>query len=177
MKCLACFARSSVSTWSWSAIWRVCLPDAIGASKTGTKIGCVWALADADLCQEQTPVWLSFLQGEKPVRRCRNADQRASLLARLGSLLDDNCANAFKNGEVTFQAFATYTQLASIDGSTLRAPEESRTTAPTPSPWHGRRAPRGGKGFGCTSEGRSFRHDGAGVALWARRCRVGAGRR
>jgi hypothetical protein len=37
--------------------------------------------------------------------------------------LYDKCADAFKNGEVTLHSFATFTQLASIDGSTLRAPE------------------------------------------------------
>jgi hypothetical protein len=35
----------------------------------------------------------------------------------------DTCADGFKNGEVTVHSFATYTQLASIDGSTLRAPD------------------------------------------------------
>jgi hypothetical protein len=37
--------------------------------------------------------------------------------------LYDKCADAFKNAEVTLHSFATYTQLASIDGSTLRSPE------------------------------------------------------
>jgi hypothetical protein len=37
--------------------------------------------------------------------------------------LYDKCADACKNGEVTLHSFATYTQLASIDGSTLRAPD------------------------------------------------------
>jgi hypothetical protein len=36
--------------------------------------------------------------------------------------LYDKCADACKNAEVTLHSFATYTQLASIDGSTLRAP-------------------------------------------------------
>jgi hypothetical protein len=36
--------------------------------------------------------------------------------------LYDKCAEACKNGEVRLHSFATYTQLASIDGSTLRAP-------------------------------------------------------
>ena len=36
--------------------------------------------------------------------------------------LYDKCADACKNGEVTVYSFATYGQLASIDGSTLRAP-------------------------------------------------------
>jgi hypothetical protein len=38
--------------------------------------------------------------------------------------LYDCCADACRNGEVTIRDFGTYTQLASIDGSTLRAPEE-----------------------------------------------------
>jgi hypothetical protein len=37
--------------------------------------------------------------------------------------LYDLCAEAFKDAEVRLHSFATYTQLASIDGSTLRAPE------------------------------------------------------
>jgi hypothetical protein len=37
--------------------------------------------------------------------------------------LYDTCADAFKNAEVTLHSFATFTQLASIDGSTLRALE------------------------------------------------------
>src|SRR2546430_1458010 len=37
--------------------------------------------------------------------------------------LYDCCADACRNGEVTIHDFGTYTQLASIDGSTLRAPE------------------------------------------------------
>ena len=34
----------------------------------------------------------------------------------------DKCANSCKNAEVTLHSFVTYTQLTSIDGSTLRAP-------------------------------------------------------
>ncbi|MBX9677156.1 MAG: hypothetical protein K2X38_00235 [Gemmataceae bacterium] len=37
--------------------------------------------------------------------------------------LYDAAADAFKNSEVTLHSFATFNQLASIDGSTLRAPE------------------------------------------------------
>jgi hypothetical protein len=36
--------------------------------------------------------------------------------------LYDKCADACKNAEITLHSFATYTQLAAIDGSTLRAP-------------------------------------------------------
>ncbi len=36
--------------------------------------------------------------------------------------LYDKCADACKNAEVTLHSFATYSQLASIDGSTLHAP-------------------------------------------------------
>jgi hypothetical protein len=39
------------------------------------------------------------------------------------ALLYDRCTDMFRNGEVTLHTFATFTQLASIDGSTLRAPE------------------------------------------------------
>ena len=38
-------------------------------------------------------------------------------------MLYDRCADALRNGEVVLHAFATHGQLASIDGSTLRAPE------------------------------------------------------
>jgi hypothetical protein len=45
------------------------------------------------------------------------------LSSKLGKTqLYDKCADSFKNGEVSLHSFATYTQLASIDGSTLRAP-------------------------------------------------------
>ena len=37
--------------------------------------------------------------------------------------LYDRCADGFKDSEVTLHSFATFTQLAAIDGSTLRAPE------------------------------------------------------
>jgi hypothetical protein len=37
--------------------------------------------------------------------------------------LYDKCADACKNTEVRLRSFATYTQLASVDGSTLRAPD------------------------------------------------------
>jgi hypothetical protein len=40
--------------------------------------------------------------------------------------LYDACADACKNAEVSIHSFATYTQLASIEGSTLRAPEGQR---------------------------------------------------
>jgi hypothetical protein len=39
------------------------------------------------------------------------------------TMLYDCCADAFRNGEVVLHSFATFTQLASIDGSTLRAPD------------------------------------------------------
>ena len=38
-------------------------------------------------------------------------------------MLYDRCADAFRNREVVLHTFATYVQLASIDGSTLRAPK------------------------------------------------------
>jgi hypothetical protein len=36
--------------------------------------------------------------------------------------LYDNCAENCRNAEVTLHSFSTYTQLVSIEGSTLRAP-------------------------------------------------------
>jgi hypothetical protein len=45
------------------------------------------------------------------------------LSSQLGKvMLYDRCADAFRNREVVLHTFATYVQLASIDGSTLRAP-------------------------------------------------------
>ena len=35
----------------------------------------------------------------------------------------DNCADAFKNQEVVLHSFGTFSQLASIDGNSLRAPD------------------------------------------------------
>jgi hypothetical protein len=37
--------------------------------------------------------------------------------------LYDQCANAFKNAEITLHSFATFSQLASVEGRTLRAPD------------------------------------------------------
>jgi hypothetical protein len=46
------------------------------------------------------------------------------LSSQLGKVrLYDACADAFRNGEVKLHSFATYAQLALIDGSKLRAPE------------------------------------------------------
>src|SRR5262245_31647930 len=39
------------------------------------------------------------------------------------ALLDDACADAFRNKETGLHGFATLTQLSSVDGSTLRAPD------------------------------------------------------
>jgi hypothetical protein len=51
-------------------------------------------------------------------------DKEGWLSSQLGKvMLYDHCADAFRNGEVVLHTFATYAQLASIDGSTLRAPE------------------------------------------------------
>src|SRR5262249_8760827 len=50
-------------------------------------------------------------------------DKPGWLSSTLGKTqLYDKCADACRNAEVTLHSFATYTQLASIDGSTLRAP-------------------------------------------------------
>jgi hypothetical protein len=49
------------------------------------------------------------------------------LSSQLGKVtLYDRCADAFRNGEVVLHSFATYAQLALIDGSKLRAPEGAR---------------------------------------------------
>jgi hypothetical protein len=42
------------------------------------------------------------------------------------ALLYDDAADAFRNQETTLHSFATFTQLASIEGSTLRAPDGER---------------------------------------------------
>jgi hypothetical protein len=49
------------------------------------------------------------------------------LSSQLGKvMLYDRCTDAFRNGEVTLHSFATFTQLTSIDGSTLQAPKGQR---------------------------------------------------
>jgi hypothetical protein len=51
-------------------------------------------------------------------------DRTGWLSSQLGKvILYDRCVDAFSNREVILHTFATYAQLASIDGSTLRAPE------------------------------------------------------
>jgi hypothetical protein len=51
-------------------------------------------------------------------------DKEGWLSSQLGKvMLYDRCADAFRNSEVVLHNFATFAQLASIDGSTLRAPE------------------------------------------------------
>jgi len=51
-------------------------------------------------------------------------DKPGWLSSSLGKTqLYDKCAGGLKNGEVVLHSFATYSQLASIDGSTLRAPD------------------------------------------------------
>jgi hypothetical protein len=51
-------------------------------------------------------------------------DKTGWLSSQLGKvILYDRCADAFRNREVVLHSFAIYAQLASIDGSTLRAPE------------------------------------------------------
>ena len=59
------------------------------------------------------------------VRLLNGHDGKAGWLSSaLGKTqLYDKCADAFKNAEVKLHSFATFTQLASIDGSTLRAPD------------------------------------------------------
>ncbi len=69
---------------------------------------------------------LLWLQQNAPGIRCLPGhDGHAGWLSStLGkTALYDAAANAFKNKEVNLHCFASFTQLASIDGSTQRAPE------------------------------------------------------
>jgi hypothetical protein len=81
------------------------------------------------LCgHDDRPGWLSSQKGKK--------------------ILYSACADAFLNGEVTVHSFATFNQLGSIEGNTLRAPDGDHddradsfalaTAAPPPSVYHER---------------------------------------
>ena len=60
----------------------------------------------------------------KPERACNSGSKPGWLCSTLGKTqLYDKCADACKNSEVVLCSFATYSQLALIDGSTLRAPD------------------------------------------------------
>jgi hypothetical protein len=65
-----------------------------------------------------------WLRDNSKLPRLRGHDGGEGWLSstRGKTLLYDACADAFRNGETVLHSFATFTQLASIDGSTLRAP-------------------------------------------------------
>jgi hypothetical protein len=55
---------------------------------------------------------------------CGHDGQLGWLTSQRGkALLYDACADAFRNKETALHDFATLTQLSSVDGSTLRAPD------------------------------------------------------
>jgi hypothetical protein len=67
-------------------------------------------------------LWLSSFADGIP-RLCGHDSKVGWLSSQLGKVqMYDACADAFKNQEVILHSFATFTQLASIDGSTLLAP-------------------------------------------------------
>lgn len=68
---------------------------------------------------------LGWLRDNSPLRRLTGHDGNVGWLssAKGKALLYDRCAEAFRERETILHTFATYTQLASIEGATLRAPE------------------------------------------------------
>jgi hypothetical protein len=68
---------------------------------------------------------ISWLKQNSRLRLLHGHDDKEGWLSSsLGkALLYNEMANAFRNQETTLHSFATYTQLASIEGRTLRAPE------------------------------------------------------
>ena len=68
---------------------------------------------------------LLWLQEHSPLSLLCGHDNGLGWLSsvRGKALLYDACADAFRNKETVLHSFATFTQLASVDGSTLRAPE------------------------------------------------------
>ncbi len=68
---------------------------------------------------------LLWLRDNSKLRRlCGHDGKEGWLSSTKGKAqLYDNCADVFRNGETTLHTFETYCQLASIEGSTLRAPE------------------------------------------------------
>jgi hypothetical protein len=67
----------------------------------------LWLGDNSKLCRlsglDRQPGWLSSSKGK--------------------TLLYDSCADAFRERETVLHSFATFTQLAGIEGATLRAPE------------------------------------------------------
>jgi hypothetical protein len=68
---------------------------------------------------------LAFKDQAKGVTLLRGHDRKEGWLSStLGKTkLYDQCADALKNGEAIVHSFATFSQLSSIDGTTLRAPD------------------------------------------------------
>jgi hypothetical protein len=68
---------------------------------------------------------LLWLAEHSKLRRLSGHDHKPGWLSssKGKALLYDGCADAFRDGEVTLHSLATYVQLASIEGATLRAPE------------------------------------------------------
>src|SRR5262249_37065031 len=68
---------------------------------------------------------LLWLQEHSPLQLLFGHDDGLGWLSsqRGKALLYDACADAFRNKETVLHSFATLTQLSSVDGSTLRAPD------------------------------------------------------
>jgi hypothetical protein len=68
---------------------------------------------------------LLWLRDHSPLLRLWGHDRHEGWLSSIKgkTLLYDQAADAFRNGETILHSFATFSQLASIEGSTLRAPQ------------------------------------------------------
>ena len=88
----------------------------------------VWFNHAAILCERNNHghavlLWLSNF-GPNIRRLCGHDGKIGWMSSTLGKTsMYDKAADAFKNREVILHTFSTFTQLASIDGSTLRAPD------------------------------------------------------
>ena len=71
---------------------------------------------------------LLWLRDNSPLRRMIGHDRREGWhsTSKGKTLLYDAAADAFRNQETVVHSFSTFTQLQSIEGSTLRAPEGER---------------------------------------------------
>jgi hypothetical protein len=82
---------------------------------------------------------LLWLEDNSRLWRLEGHDGNEGWLTTKGkALLYDAAADAFREGETLLHSFATFTQLASIEGATLRARRASTTTGPTPTRWRWR---------------------------------------
>jgi hypothetical protein len=68
---------------------------------------------------------LLYLEQSSVLWRLEGHDDKIGWLSNLKgkALLYDGCADAFRNGETLLHSLATFTQLASMEGASLRAPE------------------------------------------------------